>query len=249
MGIPFDEVEATGLEIHLFSIHYNLQEKLGMESQPWNGISMQEDFFNSFETGDLRQGPGDGSSQGLLYGPQFDADGNPITDPSFEKFDPSDPTGPRDPDGAPLNLTPNINELEPRCLRQAGARLFKWELDENAGRYLSADFPIFRYADILLLKAEAIVRGGGSGDAATYVNMVRERAGLDALGAVTLDDIYWERGHEFYAEGHRRRDMIRFGTYNNPRWEADGSEPCKTLFPVPMEQIDVNANLVQNPCY
>src|SRR5690606_35344063 len=75
-------------------------------------------------------------------------------------------------------------------------------------------FRIFRYADFLLMKAECLVRLNQGGPAKPFVDAVRQRAGLDALaGEPSLEDIYRERGFELNWEGHRRQDMIRFGTF------------------------------------
>lgn len=243
LGVPMDEIQAQGLEVHLFSLHYNLQDKFQLTQLPWNGLSVQESAFNLFEENDLRR-------NGLLFGPQYDADGVQIKDPSFEKFDPTNPTLPRDPDGAGLNLTPEINMLEPNCLRQAGARLIKWYPHPETDRYLSNDFPIFRYSDVLLMKAEVMVRNGDAAGAAEYFNMVRERAGVDPLTSITLEDIIDERARELYAEGHRRTDLIRFDKFLEPRWEKEEMSPeTATLWPIPQDQIDNNPNLVQNPGY
>jgi len=243
-AVPFDQVNATGFEVHLFSLHYNLQEKFGFENLPWNGLCAQESLFNLFEEFDLRR-------NGLLFGKQYDVEGVQIEDPSYEKFNPADPTAPRDLDGAGLNLTPQINMLEPDCLRQAGARIAKWPFIEGSDRYTSNDFPILRYADLLLLKAEVLLRNGGDpGEAANLVNEVRARAQASTLGSATLDDIYNERARELFAEGHRRSDMIRFGTFYGARWEkSEVSEPCMNLWPIPESQLNVNANLKQNDCY
>ncbi len=241
-GVPFDQTEAKGFEVHLFSLHYNLQEKYGIENKPWNGLSAQEAFFDSFEDADLRR-------NGLLFGKQYDADGNQILDPGYEKFDPTNPTKPRDLDGPGLNLDPHINMLEPNCLRQSGARIVKWPIIPGSDRYMSNDFPVFRYADVLLLKAEVNMRGG-FGDPLPYVNEVRARAGVDPFTDLTYEKLLAERGRELYAEGHRRNDMIRFGVYGDPIWEKpDQDDPCKTLWPIPEKELNVNSNLVQNPCY
>lgn len=243
LGLHFDQINAPQFEIHLFTLHYNLANKYGFEDNTWNGISIQESLFNLFEETDIRR-------NGLLFGPQFDNEGNPILDPSYEKFDPSNPTGPIDPDGAPLNLTPEINMLEPNCLRQAGSRVAKFPFIEGSDRYTSNDFPIFRYADVLLMKAELLARRGDNAGAGGYVDMVRMRATANPIGSATLDDILDERARELYAEGHRRSDLIRFGKYLDTRWEKEEmSEPHVTLWPIPQAQIDVNPNLVQNTGY
>ncbi|NOZ47080.1 MAG: RagB/SusD family nutrient uptake outer membrane protein [Chlorobi bacterium] len=244
LGVPYDQVNAQGFEIHLFTLHYNLTDKYGIEESAWNGLSAQEAFFNSFDSTDLRR-------NGLLFGQQYDNEGNKIEDPSFERFDPQNPQSPKDPDGAPLNLTPEINMLEPNCLRQAGARIAKWPFIEGSNRYTSNDFPIFRYADVLLMKAEVLLRNGGdAGTALSLVNEVRQRAGIADLTSVTLDDILAERARELYAEGYRRSDLIRFGKYLGTRWEKDDVSPDYVkIWPIPESQMNANPNLTQNPGY
>ena len=244
LGVPFDNIFALGFEYHLFTLHYSLQDKFGIQSATWNGICAQEAFFNSFDSLDVRR-------NGLLHGFQYDAEGNPIEDPSYEKFDPNNPTGVLDPDGAPLNLSPFINMLEPNCLRQAGARIAKFPYIEGSDRYASNDFPIFRYADILLMKAELLLRSGGDiGEALTLVNEIRTRAGVDGFTDLNYENLLAERGRELYAEGHRRSDMIRFGVYLNPRWEKDEmSADYVTIWPIPKSQTDANPNLIQNDGY
>jgi tetratricopeptide (TPR) repeat protein len=243
MGIAFDQVAAQGLEIHLFTLHYNLAAKYGFLVATWNGLCAQEGFFNSFDSIDIRR-------TGLLFGKQYDLEGAQIQDPSYEKFDPQNPNKPKDPDGPGLNLTPNINMLEPNCLRQCGTRIAKFPFIEGTDRYTSNDFPIFRYADILLMKAELLLRLGNAGEALTYVNEVRARAGVDAFTEVTYENLLAERGRELYAEGQRRSDMIRFGKYLDARWEKpDVSPDYVKLWPIPESQINANPNLVQNPGY
>ena len=244
MGIPFDQVEAPAFEIHLFTLHYNLSSKYQFEENTWNGISAQESLTNSFEESDVRK-------NGLLTGFQFYDDGSDVTDPSYETFNPDDPTAPIDPDGAPLNLTAEINMLEPNCLRQAGARIAKYPFILGTNRYTSNDFAIFRYADVLLMKAEALLRSGGNaGTALTLVNEVRARANATTFGEVNYENLLEERLRELYAEGHRRSDMIRFGVYLDARWEKpDVSPDYVELWPIPEAQILANSNLIQNDGY
>ena len=243
MGVPFDMIQAQGFEIHLFTLHYNLQQKFGLLSATWNGICAQEDFFNTFEDNDARK-------EGLLSGFQYNDDGTAITDPNYEKFDPNNPTKPKDPDGAPLNLSPNVNQLEPNCLRQCGARVAKFPFISGSERYTSNDFPIFRFADVLLMKAETLLRMGDAGSALPLVNEVRTRAGVDPFTELNLDNLLAERGRELFAEGYRRSDLIRFGKFLDTRWEKPNvSDAYTELWPIPQSQIDVNSNLIQNPGY
>ncbi len=126
------------------------------------------------------------------------------------------------------------------------------------------DFPLFRLADVYLMYAEAVVRGGG-GDVATavgYINQLRERAYNDASGNITqaeltLDFILDERARELYWEGHRRTDLIRFNEFTeNGVWPWKGNVPegtttasFRNLFPIPSSEIIANTNLTQNQGY
>lgn len=243
LGVAFDKINARAFEIHLFTLHYNLAAVYEFEDNCWNGLSFQEDFFNSFEETDVRR-------NGMLFGPQYDAEGNQVQDPSYEKFDPQNPNKPKDPDGPGLNLTPNLNMLEPSCLRQCGARVAKFPFIKGSDRYTGNDFPIFRYSDVLLMKSELLLRLGNAGEALTYVNEVRSRAGVDGFTAVDYDNLLAERGRELSVEGHRRSDLIRFGKYFDTRWEKTDVSPEYTkLWPIPQSAINVNPNLQQNTGY
>jgi hypothetical protein len=117
----------------------------------------------------------------------------------------------------------------------------------------SNDFPIYRYADLLLMQAECYARLGNAEEAAPSLNMVRERAGLGDIDTPTLENIYDERGFELVMEGHRRQDMIRFGTYLLPHGVAPNivpaTPPYRLLFPIPTRALNANPTLKQNPGY
>ncbi|WP_040397106.1 RagB/SusD family nutrient uptake outer membrane protein [Cesiribacter andamanensis] len=119
------------------------------------------------------------------------------------------------------------------------------------GETTSNDFPVFRYADVLLTKAEALLRSGGSeAEARALVDQVRNRAGLNNFtGTMTLQEIYDERGRELTWEGHRRQDMIRFGTFTAARAFKSASSATYRLFPIPADAIANNPTLTQNPGY
>lgn len=133
----------------------------------------------------------------------------------------------------------------------AGVRNMKfYPVEPMDGGGASNDFPIYRYADFMLMKAESFVRLGRAGEAKPLVDAIRVRAGLQPLeGNPTLEDIYRERGLELNWEGHRRQDMIRFGTFLDPNKFRVASEEFRTLFPIPTSALDANPNLVQNPGY
>ena len=129
----------------------------------------------------------------------------------------------------------------------------KYEVDRTAysdGRMPDNDIVLYRYADVLLMKAEAKVRNGEEGYA--ELNAVRSRVGMPAVTA-TLDNILNERLLELVWEGWRRQDMIRFDTYcksydiHTPS-ELD-NKGYTIVFPIPQKACELNTNLKQNPGY
>lgn len=159
-------------------------------------------------------------------------------------------------DGTPLEYKPlavEKNLTASPYLETAGARMKKYEVDRTAysdGRMPNNDIVLYRYADVLLMKSEAKVRNGESGD--EEMNAVRSRVGMPSLSA-TLDNLLNERLLELVWEGWRRQDMIRFGTYcklydiHTPS-EAD-KKGYTTVFPIPEKARELNTNLKQNPGY
>lgn len=114
------------------------------------------------------------------------------------------------------------------------------------------NYRAIRYADVLLMAAEALNRGGLDDNLAqSYVNQVRERAGLDAVdftGAALLDVIYQERRLELMGEGHRFFDLVRTGQAADA---IEGFQANKNeYFPIPLEEIQfAQGNWEQNPGY
>ena len=124
--------------------------------------------------------------------------------------------------------------------------------------FVDTDFPMMRYADVLLMAAECQVRGASVNGAIAGFNAVRARAGLDAIANPTLQDILDERGRELYQECWRRNDLIRFGqfTSSNYLWQWKGNvkegasvEDYRALFPIPDSDRLANTKLQQNPGY
>ena len=159
-------------------------------------------------------------------------------------------------DGTPLEYKPlavEKNLTASPYLETAGARMKKYEVDRTAysdGRMPDNDIVLYRYADVLLMKSEAKVRNGESGD--EEMNAVRSRVGMPSLSA-TLDNILNERLLELVWEGWRRQDMIRFGTYCKQYDIHTPSEADKkgytTVFPIPEKTHELNPNLKQNSGY
>ena len=117
---------------------------------------------------------------------------------------------------------------------------------ETETAFQGTDYPLARWADVLLMYAEADVRLNKtvSTSAIDCVNQVRHRAGLADLPAEKtasvndfLDALLEERGHEFYYEGHRRIDLIRFNKYYTIM-DAIGCTPTSQYFPIPNYAVD-----------
>lgn len=135
----------------------------------------------------------------------------------------------------------------------------------NHNRNQSNDVPIFRYADILLTKAEAITRGATATNGQTaqsLFNEIRSYANAPTLGHnPSLQELLDERGREFLDEHWRRNDMIRFGTFESDFGfhrrdfvDANGKQianfdPNRRVFPLPTGILNKNTNWNQNPGY
>lgn len=158
--------------------------------------------------------------------------------------------------GKPLEYMPfelKLNLTGSPYVKTAGARMAKYEVDRTAhsdGRQPDNDIVLFRYADVLLMQAEAKVRNGEDGT--QELNTVRSRVGMPYREA-TLDNILKERLLELVWEGWRRQDLIRYGLYHlsyDQREQLPGeSTGYTTVFPIPQKCIDLNPRLEQHVGY
>jgi len=212
------------------TLHDSHRFRYNLPFTPQNGFNTLEDAYNRFESQDVRRSL-------ILTGPQFAADGiTPLKNIAGT---------------APLVLIPIVSPKN--AAENEGYRVIKWQPDNtwiNGGG--GNDVAMIRYAEILLTKAEAILRSGGlAGTALGLVNQVRVRSNATLLGTVTLNDILNERGRELMWEGARRRDMIRFGTFFTwtPFFKPAVTPAFRGLLPIPAAELGANPNLKQNPGY
>jgi hypothetical protein len=231
-----------GIEASAFSVHH-----YNMNPGGWNGFSTLSEFYDKFEASDQRRGmyynypaglpnPGHRQNIGFLIGQQY----NLTTDEALN-----------DRKGNPLVFTREVALRETgNNLEVTGIRPYKYPYDyPHKDDQNNNDWVIFRYSDVLLMKAEAMLRTSDVTGALLIVNQIRAKRGASALVSVDLDDLYDERGRELWWEGWRRNDQIRFGTWLQTWHDKPASSETQLLFPIPSSQLAVNPNLTQNPGY
>ena len=241
----------------MMTLHYNSwNAKAG--SAGWNGFTTVADFYNTFGVGDTRVGgqpyvgvtDKSGLKPGLVVGAQIDEAGKPL----------------KDRQGNPLSFTNDVKliEIDKNRLEVAGIRVIKYPPDYNAydGGNQTNQLQIFRFADVLLMQAEANLRlaAPSSVNALALVNSIRLARGASILTTISLVDpanvanpatLLAERGREMYFESWRRQDLIRFGVFLKA-WSlkaADADPTRNLLFPIAPDQLLANPNLKQNPGY
>ena len=106
-----------------------------------------------------------------------------------------------------------------------------------------------RYAEVVMMKAEASYRQGYSATAVGLVNQLRKRAGLGDISSLDDASLETEWLHEFIFEGLRRNTNIRFGTFFNAGWNKGVTPSYRGVFPIPQNVLDLNKNLTQNQGY
>ena len=134
-------------------------------------------------------------------------------------------------------------------LEVTGIRVIKYPIDYKSGDNADNDYVFYRYADVLLMKAEALLRSGSTGPALTIVNEIRMKRGASPFASLTPDNLIAERGRELYWESHRRTDLIRFGKFLDARQLKAKTGTERLLFPIPARSLASNPNLKQNPGY
>ena len=201
----------------------------GFKGGMWDEFILEPGFLDKFSNNDLRK-------KSFLFGQQKDKNGNDIII-----------------DGVPFIYTSTVANYMARK-KWEGARCCKYQYQDGLEYYvtdMANDFVLFRYADVLYTKLEALWRLNRAGEMLNNPDLqkIRTRAGLAPLtvGDLTASGLLDELGREFAWEGHRRQDMIRFGVWGNAWWNKPSSGPGAKLFPIPATVLSANINLVQNP--
>ena len=162
----------------------------------------------------------------------------------------------------PMNFTPELNFDNPleavftQSQINRGVRNFKWEFDPEYGNGSSAvDVPLYRLGGIYCMRAEAYFRNGATGLALADINLLRTSRTREALFgnapgvAIPLlneEILYNEIGFEMYWEMYRRKQMIRFGTFDKPYVAKAATDPYLRVYAIPQATIDVTDGISQN---
>ena len=234
--IPLDKNLYAAQFWYLFrSRHYNHGGALGGSSENGTSANISTVLAYGYGTDEV-----DARFEKNFYAGVVEVDGKPVMMDNGEPLE-------YFPLELKLNLTGSL------YVKTAGARMAKYEVDRTShsdGRQPDNDIVLFRYADALLMKAEAKVRNGEDGS--LELNEVRGRVGMPHREA-TLDNILQERLLELVWEGWRRQDMVRFGIYHTSYDQRtqlpEEKSGYTTVFPIPQRSIDLNPRLKQNVGY
>ena len=251
-----DGMMLNKLRIALLTLNYNHQKTYGLLETPWNGFCARPGFIDRYHNHDVR-GPGyeglgtkDTKQWGWFLGQIYDAAGKKCKDKDEAKSDAYIVKDIVDIAGNPEPTLSEVSDL-------SGARSIKYEIDKGGKyKYSENDFVLFRYADVLWMKEEAILRGGAGTTGYNSKDFVTLRkrcfaydadpaasyaAAYPALAtAPSLDEILDERGREFAWENMRRRDLIRFDKFNKPEYVefVKATETWRNWFPIPYKILE-----------
>lgn len=229
--------KCDGNQYILYAQHATDKLKYGLNFAPACGYCFGDTALKRYDD------PNDTRLKLLEYGPQYMLDGTtPIADP--------------DKPGQQLVLV-NLASMT-AAQNEEGYRVLKYSPVGTVctGGSADNDYVMQRYSNVLLIKAECLFRQNKElAVALDLINQVRTRSKCAplALSDLSLATIERERANEFIWEGKRRSDMIRFGSFFNTSWGVShpNANPDKNtgIFPIPVNQINSNPKLKQNPGY
>lgn len=216
-----------GNQMSMRALHYN-----SVNPGAWNGWAMPADAYTKYDATDARR-------NAILVARRESSfvTNAPINDRS----------------GAPLFFTTTIRDVT-AASEAEGARLVKYRPAAVApdGNHPN-NFVWFRLAEMYMIRAEASLRNGDAGTALADVNRLRDRAfnnnAAKRLSSIDLPTLLNERLFEFAGEMKRRQDQIRFGVFNQAYQYKTSAPGYKALFPIPVNQLQTNPQLQQNPGY
>lgn len=264
-AIPYDPAAGTGLFTNGYMYHarYDVPrsetKKFNLPFTPSSARSTLPEFYAYFnDANDVR-------NKQWLTGKQYMNDGvTPVTVKTTPKGYDQFYTGSDTTEFAyQVELTPNIVLRQSVPLVDLGNDEIAWNMGyrnikfypdaTSTNRNQNNDVPMFRYSDIILMKAEAILRGGTATLGATpllLVNSLRAvRTTSAPVASVDLEFIYSERSREFAWESWHRNDMIRFGKYEGKWGFKTNADEYRRIFPIPTTALTLNPKLTPNPGY
>jgi hypothetical protein len=244
----------------MMALHYNSWDQQAPNAG-WNGFSTIADVYTAFDPTDTRRGnvpypapntqgvsPISGLNVGMDSGQQYNETGAKVNDRRGNLLSFA---------GTVANIETNVHTLEGDGIR--GIKYYP-DYSQYTG-HASNQLAIFRYADVLLMMAEADLSGasGGAGEALTIVNTLHAKRGAAPIATISLVNtanlydpttMLEERQKELWWESWRREDMLRMGVYLQA-WNLKTADVGTTymLFPIPVTQVVANPNLKQNPGY
>lgn len=251
-SLAIDDDYVTGwndFDFHLYTLQSCQQQQYQFENAPWGGVAVVPQFIDSYDADDERL------ANCFIKGYQLCSNGDTVYYAT----------------GKPLKFVNSIPSID-KSNECDGYRWGKFEYAVGSTNRLSNDFHLFRYADVLLMKAESLLRTGKADEAAVIVTNVRERNftahpekaivtgtqleatcvydyGLRDSENETHDNaqiLYGgmldELGREFTQEGRRRSDMIRFGAFTTVDWFSHTALKQDYLNLFPLPHTAIAAN-------
>jgi hypothetical protein len=265
-ALPYDPAATAlpgtnGFQYHArYDVLRSQTKRYSLPFTPSSPRSTLPEYYAHFvkDTNDIR-------NKQWITGKQFNTDGTPLTVTTTKKGYDQLYTGT---DGSTA-LTYQVEIIPEITLRQSpttfdcgndeiawnmGIRNIKFYPDATSlSRNQNNDVPFLRYSDVILMKAEAILRGGAATGGATALSLVNQlravRTTSPAWTAVTLEDVYSERCRELAWECWHRNDMIRYGKFEGKWGFKTNAETYRRILPIPTSAFVVNPALKQNPGY
>ncbi|QBO58653.1 RagB/SusD family nutrient uptake outer membrane protein [Chryseobacterium salivictor] len=255
-----EKVISAGYTLHpkyenLFLADNNLNNPENIFSIVYDGLKTQTNGGTTFMVHAAVGGTMDPAAFGINGG----WGGIRTTKAFVQKFEPTDLRGRFYTSGQSLEIN-NLGNFND------GYAFIKYKNVKSNGavgahdNWVEADMPVYRLADVYLMYAEAVLRGGGGSmsTAVGYINDLRKRANASTVTFIDLNFILDERSRELSWENTRRTDLIRFGKFTSATylwpWKGNAKDGIavgeyRNLFPIPNNDLVVNKNLVQNPGY